>query len=131
MVHNQNWLNLHIDDRQFGPEFHGSDLSKKLFKCLKFILKKICWKLATYITRNGVCKVSIFKKMKGPDSVNPWDGDFCAENAANALAMQVSHWNRLRSAYKLLASDGVSTVSSAQFCERRISLSLSVCRSPF
>jgi hypothetical protein len=32
MVHNQIWLNLHIDDRQFGPEFHGSDPSKKLFK---------------------------------------------------------------------------------------------------
>jgi hypothetical protein len=63
--------------------------------------------------------------MKGPDSVNPRDGDFCAEKAADALAMRVSHWNRLRSAYKLLASDGVSPVSPAQFCERRISLSLS------
>jgi hypothetical protein len=40
MVHNQIWLNLHIDDRQFGPEFHGSDLSKKIILMFKIYLKK-------------------------------------------------------------------------------------------
>jgi hypothetical protein len=44
MVHNQIWLNLHINDRQFGLEFQGSDLSKKLFqnfiKMFKILFKK-------------------------------------------------------------------------------------------